>query len=134
MSNIHYNFEKDITYSNNKEYRALLREVFYMDISSCAVSPDDVDEETFDELLYDEAKVSLVMNQIFCATIDDPIFQKLYDIAASKMLSENREIGQAVLFSYDYLPLYHRCLVAFLRTLDWNENNADYNLLLKKIT
>ena len=93
-----------------------------------------IDEETRDEMMYDERTVSKIMDELLEVTISHPLFQYLYDAAAGKMLSTNREIGQAVLFSYDYLPLFHKCLASFVRSpADFTETNQYYVALSKKI-
>lgn len=129
-----YNINLDVTYQNNEQYRASLRHLFYMDISMCPLTMESIDEETRDELMYDEATVSKVMDELFVLTFENPLFQKLYDSAAEKMISTNREIGQAVLFSYDYLALFHKCLAGFIKNPEtFDENNEYYVSLIKKI-
>ena len=128
-----YNLNLDVTYENNEQYRATLRRLFYMDISNCSID-ESIDDETRDELLYDENAVNDVMDELFCITAQFPLFQTLYDNAAAKMISTDRTIGQAVLFSYDYLSLFHRCLASFIKNPDtFDENNEYYVALLKKI-
>jgi len=129
-----FNIDTDISYQSNEQYRATLRRMFYMDVSMCALTLESIDEETRDELTYDEATVSSVMDELFDMTKNHALFQYLYDAAAGKMLSTNRDIGQAVLFSYDYLPLFHKCLASFIRSpSDFNESNPYYVALSKKI-
>lgn len=129
-----FNIDTDISYQSNEQYRATLRRMFCMDVSMCALTLESIDEETRDELTYDESTVSSVMDELFDMTKNHPLFQYLYDAAAGKMLSTNRDIGQAVLFSYDYLPLFHKCLASFIRSpSDFNESNPYYVALSKKI-
>jgi hypothetical protein len=106
-----------------------------MDISMCPAMDDEtIDEETRDEMMYDNDAVITVMGNLYDLTRDNVLFQNLYDLAAEKMISTNREIGQAVLFSYDYLPLFHKCLAGFLRNPDsFNDSDEFYVALLKKI-
>jgi hypothetical protein len=74
------------------------------------------------------------MDDLFLLTKGNAWFQKLYDSAAEKMFSTNREIGQAVLFSYDYLPLFHKCLASFIKDPStFDETNEFYVALSKKI-
>lgn len=129
----HYNLNLDVTYENNEQYRATLRRLFYMDVSNCLID-ESFDDETRDELMYDENSVNAVMDELFCMTARFPLFQNLYDCAAAKMISTDRTIGQAVLFSYDYLSLFHRCLASFIQSPEtFDENNEYYVALLKKI-
>lgn len=127
-----YNLNKDVYYTNNKEYRQCLRELFYM---NCVSSDDlnDIDEETKDELLYDEENTSIVMDELYNATKNSEIFNELYDLAAATMFSTDRTIGQAVLLSYDYLCYFHNCLASFLKG-DFDNKNEYYLLLKIKLT
>jgi hypothetical protein len=90
---------------------------------------NDIDEETKDELLYDEQKTSIVMDELYNATKHNELFNELYDLAAATMFSTDRTIGQAVLLSYDYLCYFHNCLASFLKGEFDNKN--EYYLLLK---
>ena len=102
-------------YTNNKEYRACLRDFFQMKCSEIENALDiDIDEESKDELLYDTVTVSRGMDQIYKQTHENPLFQKLYIAAAGQMLSENPEIGLSILLCYDYFRLFYDCLVVFL--------------------
>jgi hypothetical protein len=130
-----YNIDAIAVYTDNKSYRSTLRRLFFMDVSMCHVTVDEsMDDESRDELMYDNDAVITIMGNLFELTRDNVLFQNLYDLAAEKMISTNREIGQAVLFSYDYLPLFHKCLAGFLRNPDgFNDSNEFYVALLKKI-
>lgn len=130
-----YNIDAVAVYTDNKSYRSTLRRLFFMDVSMCAaMDHESMDDESRDELMYDNDAVITVMGNLFELTRDNVLFQNLYDLAAEKMISTNREIGQAVLFSYDYLPLFHKCLAGFLRNPDgFNDSNEFYVALLKKI-
>ena len=135
MDTCGYNIDGVAVYTDNKSYRSTLRQLFCMDVSMCHVTVDEsMDDESRDELMYDNDAVITVMGNLFELTRDNVLFQNLYDLAAEKMISTNREIGQAVLFSYDYLPLFHKCLAGFLRNPDgFNDSNEFYVALLKKI-
>jgi len=130
-----YNIDAIAVYTDNKSYRSTLRRLFFMDISMCSeMDNESMDEESRDEMMYDNDAVITVMGNLFELTRDNVLFQNLYDLAAEKMISTNREIGQAVLFSYDYLPLFHKCLAGFLRNPDgFNDSDEFYVALLKKI-
>ena len=129
-----FDINMEASYQNNEQYRATLRKMFFMDVSMCPLTLESIDEETRDELTYDESTVSLVMDKLFDITKDHPLFQYLYDSAAAKMISTNREIGLAVLFSYDYMSLFHKCLASFIRESgEFTETNQHYVALAKKI-
>ena len=127
-----YDLNKDVYYTNNREYRKCLRELFNM---KCIINEDlnDIDEETKDELLYDENTMSAIMDEIFNATKNNELFNELYDLAAARMFSTDRTIGQAVLLSYDYLCFFHNCLASFLRG-NFDNKNEFYLLLKIKLT
>jgi hypothetical protein len=127
-----YDLNKDVSYTNNREYRKCLRELFNM---NCIINEDlnDIDEETKDELLYDENTMSAIMDEIFNATKNNELFNELYDLAAARMFSTDRTIGQAVLLSYDYLCFFHNCLASFLRG-NFDNKNEFYLLLKIKLT
>lgn len=127
-----YNTKLQIKYSNDYEYRAILREIFSMK-RMIQVDPD-LDEITRDEQDYDVDAASQKLDFIFEMTSGNPWFQELYDIAASKMISTDRSIGLSVLFSYDYLALFHRCLCSFFDDPDgFYESNVAFVALKKKI-
>jgi len=127
-----YDLNKDVSYTNNREYRKCLRELFNM---NCIINEDlnDIDAETKDELLYDENTMSAIMDEIFNATKNNELFNELYDLAAARMFSTDRTIGQAVLLSYDYLCFFHNCLASFLRG-NFDNKNEFYLLLKIKLT
>jgi len=127
-----YNTKLVIQYSNDREYRASLRELFSMK-RVIRLDPD-LDEISRDEQDYDIDAASQKMDFIFERTSDHPRFQELYDIAASKMISTDRNIGLSVLFSYDYLVFFHRCLCSYFDDPDeFDETNAAFVALKKKI-
>ena len=95
---IFYNIsEKEMKYSNDKEYRSSLRKVFGMK------SPDnldkDMDDISYDEQDFDMENTSKCLDYVYESTCNNPLFQELYDSAAEKMRSMDRSIGLSVLFS-----------------------------------
>ena len=92
-------------YSNNREFRALLRSYFKMDVSKLEQKYADLKEtdfESYDELTYDTEAVNRGMEIILMKTRETPLFQTLYSLAAQQFFSEDIEIGLCVLLSYDY--------------------------------
>jgi hypothetical protein len=127
-----YNTKLLIHYSNDYEYRASLRALFSM--KRVIQLDPDLDEITRDEQDYDVDAASQKLDFIFESTSGNLMFQELYDIAASKMISTDRSIGLSVLFSYDYLALFHRCLCSFFDDPDgFNDANMAFVALKKKI-
>jgi hypothetical protein len=93
----------------------------------------DLDEETRDELLFDEAAISKVTDKIYDITKNNVLFQELYTLAAGRFISTNMEIGLAVVFCYDYLPLFHKCLGSFFRN-EFDTDNLFYKELKTKLS
>lgn len=105
-------------YKTNKEYRQKLRDFFKMELPDIQHLHEDIDEESLDELLYDEYTVQKSLNEIFAKTKDNTAFQTLYQEAAAKMISMDHQTGLAVLLSYDYFTDF----VNFLNYYYENEN------------
>uniref|UniRef100_A0A6C0HZW1 Uncharacterized protein n=1 Tax=viral metagenome TaxID=1070528 RepID=A0A6C0HZW1_9ZZZZ len=121
-------------YSNNKEYRQSLRDFFQMKCQP-VVSNEDIDEETIDEFTYDADAVEKKMNEIFEKTKIINGFCKLYEIAASHMISTDLETGLAVLLSYDYFYYFKDLFSYFEKNNNKNlELSNEYKELLKKIS
>jgi hypothetical protein len=74
---------------------------------------EDIDPVSRDEMEYDEGAANKAMDYIFKMTKTNPIFNELYLLAAARMFSTDPEIGLSVLFSYDYLEIFHYCLVCY---------------------
>jgi hypothetical protein len=130
-----YNLDFIFEYKDNNEYRNCLRELFFMNPIDNSQLYHDIDTETLDEMDYDEFKISETMDVLLNLTQDNHYFRELYSLAAALMFSEDYGIGQAVLFSYDNLPLFHNCLASFIREPEsFNENNIFYLNLKKKLT
>ena len=127
-----------ILYTNNTEYRKCLRTFFNMInfeenneiIKECI----DLDDETYDELLYDSNAAINGMNIIYEKTQNNSLFKELYMIAAGRMFSEDLQIGIAILLSYDHFTQFHRCLRDFYSSPDtFTENTESYKVLKKQI-
>lgn len=107
-------------YSNDAEYRQYFRkitgmreQVFHHEPGHVDLNegiPEDMDETTLDEYMYDEDAVTKTFDRIYQATKDNAQFQELYDLAAAQMISMDREIGLAILMTYDYLWLFNECV------------------------
>ena len=85
-----YLFDAIVAYEDDDEYRASICKVFQM-------------QE------YDDALLSKGMDELFAITSCKSSFANLYVAAAGKMMSEDPELGLAVLFSYDYFAKFHTC-------------------------
>lgn len=137
MSSPTYSYPTDLTisYTNDEEYRKIIRRVFQMKSDSYPyIVHSDIDAVSRDELEYDETSAYSAMEYIFDKTRRVPPFIAIYEQAASFMFSTDINIGMAVLFSYDYLLLFHNCLKDFFTLLSRNEGpftieNENYKLL-----
>jgi len=133
--------KKPIIYDNNKGYRQCLRELFEMNRANYQEkineirSREELDEETEDEISYDDIAAEKTMDEIYQKTKHDVLLKNIYKIAAAKFLSEDELIGLVVLFSYDYMSYFILCLVDYLKSPDdFNSENYNYIALLKKIS
>ena len=118
-----------ISYQTNTEYRHIFRKITQMDISKYHDNVQhlpDLDEETLDEYNYDESSVSAFIDQIVALTAHHPLFQTLYDFAAAKMFSTDREIGITILLSYDFLALYYPLLSLYEKSPETLQSNHEY--------
>jgi hypothetical protein len=121
-------------YSNNKEYRDALRTFFNMNIEKIEADNKkyNYDEETQDELLFDEVAVNSGMSNILEKTTGNRFFDELYSLAAGLMISTNRETGLCVLLSYDYFFDFYKVWNSYLdNPIDFSETNS-YFIILKK--
>ena len=118
-----YNLDYVVSYQTNEEYRDCLRNVFFMkDVDSDC--NDLADDETRDEMNYDEETLSVGMDLILEKTLGIPAFDELYLLGAAKMISESKDIGMVILMSYDFFPWFHLCLGHFLRTGDLSTTDS----------
>ena len=110
-----YNFNIiSVSYDNDDEYREVVRILFNSE-------PEEEINTT-------------VLDWIYFKTKDQPLFQVVYNKAASFMISENQEIGLSILFAYDYLPLFHQMLLAFNTFGDtFDSKNPAYIALYNKL-
>lgn len=112
---IYYPTEFRVQYTNDKEYRATIRTLCNMSSNVLAFAKseeevDDIDEITRDEWDFDQDAITKLFDFIYSTTVKEPILNAIYKTAAGFMLSEDPNIGLAVLFSYDYLMDFHPVL------------------------
>jgi hypothetical protein len=77
---------------------------------------ETLDDETRDEISYDDNSANKTLDYVFELTKLHPLFNTVYLSAAAKMISTDTSIGIAVLFSYDYFEEFHKCIVLFIQT------------------
>jgi len=135
-----YTYPVNIThveYATTTEYRELLRTIFNMNPENFPEESKDeeIDDESRDEFAYDEAAAAIAMDYVFQSTQDNPLFQKLYQLAANKMLSEDPSIGLSILFCYDYLDVFHKCLVDYFQSpSEFTDATPSYQNVLQRLT
>ena len=112
-----YDFDYTPTYTNDEEYQRDIQILFRMDTTS-----GDFSE-------YEEEPVNLALNYLYEKTKEIAILQELYDLGAAKMMSEDREIGMTILFSYDYMLVFH----ALLKTLFIEMDQIRMQTLFEKL-
>lgn len=138
---IEYPIDIKIEYSNTTEYRECLRKLFKMNKDGFQEKIEEIenhnqekmDDITKDEFIYDNDAAIIMMEFVFEKTKNIPEFCELYKKAAGKMISEDFTIGQAILFSYDYLYYYHLCLKEFFYG-NFNNNFIFYRELVKLLS
>jgi len=125
-------------YTNNKEYRQAVRDFCKMNCQDKNIELN-IDDESRDELLFDILGSQKTMDFIYEKTRDNQLWQNIYDKAAAKMLSENREIGLSILFCYDFFWDFKECWGSFCKSLDgkslekFDEKNEFYKSLKIKL-
>jgi len=123
-----------IIYSTNKEYRQLLRSFCNMNCTEDNFMDDEMDEESRDELLFDESSTSKKMTEIYSLTKKESLWICLYEKAAAKFFSTDNEIGLAILLSYDYFPKFYECWILFIESpVKFIESNEIYRNLLSAL-
>jgi hypothetical protein len=123
-------------YSNNKEYRQAIRNIFNMNVGNIEseIKQYNYDKETEDELLFDEAAMSSGMTNILEKTLGNSLFDELYSLAAAKMISMDKETGLCILLSYDYLSDFYNVWNAYLENPHvFSEKNAFFILLKNRL-
>ena len=130
-------------YDSDQTYRAFLRQIMQMDPAKfyetedikCDPTNPNVSAETIDEYNYDGDAVNAYLDRIYGETKDRTEFQRLYVAAAALMFSEDKEIGLAVLMSYDYLAWFHSVYINWKkRPSEWKATDDEfYRKLIERI-
>lgn len=117
-----------MNYNNDEEYRMCLRK-----LAGMKSEPNkDLDAISQDEFDFDEDSINQFLTTIYEATKHEELFQELYEYAAATMISTDPEIGLVVLYSYDYMKLFHLCVLEYLKNKDVSaiERNSKYKYLV----
>lgn len=131
----------DIYYHTNMEYRKCIRTIFdfskdarsyFSDLSkNQIIEENEIDEESKDEMYFDWENMQNGLDYILNNTKENLLFQELYELAAATMFSTEIQIGQTILFSYDYFQLFYVCLWHFFTQNNQNlETLPEYQQLL----
>jgi len=89
--------------------------------------PSGIDEESYDELLYDTDAVKQGMDIIFNDTKSHIEFTNIYSRAAIAMLSEDLETGLAICLCYDHFYKFSNYLQEFYVDFDgWKVKSIDH--------
>lgn len=125
-----------VSYTNDKEYRQCIREIFAMvSMAGNVPNPHSLDEVTLDENDFDQETTRLFLEYVYEKTIHNRDLKELYKTAAALMICEDPSIGLAVLFSYDYFTMFHRVLCDFFSgTVLVNQENEHVKSLQKKMS
>lgn len=133
-----YDITIKVQYTNNTEYRECIRKVFRFDSQQLldnlkAQHPDfdTYEDETKDELVFDEQLIDVGMGELMKLTAEYTPFRELYRKAAALVISLDLDIGLAVLLSYDYFRDFHEVLVEFFGEHSTSVSDSDaYKRLL----
>lgn len=122
----YYNIQYHVDYSTTDEYRYQIQRIFFMDVENLVTETD--------EIAYDDEAIKSGLEFILNQTKDSPLFVRLYEKAAEIVLSDNLEMGLAILFSYDYLNMFHSVLyIYFFEPENFVDTNPTYIELFNKI-
>ena len=125
-----YDINFEVVYNNTTEYRECMRHLFRM---TPQIQDSDLDDETLDEQNFDAAQTTIMLDYIYALTKNNKCFQKLYDYGAATMFSQDREIGLAVLFSFDYFIFFHPCICSYIKMPQrMNETNENFIELVNR--
>jgi hypothetical protein len=125
-------------YTNNTEYRNTLRDLCFLrypDSFPEGDYPEGTDPESCHEMTYDLENMTYALDFIWHNTRHNVLFLNIYKLAAAEMITEDLEVGLAILFSYDYLshfyPVFREYMVL---NKQFNETHPLYLQLMDKLT
>ena len=124
-----------MNYTNNTEYRECIRNYFNMNPTNCSQNiQSEWDEETIDEMSYDESAISKGLDTIYDKTKNHTLFKTIYQNAAAKMISMDNEICLAVCVSYGYFKYFHACIELYYREpTSFTESSQEYQTMIQKL-
>jgi len=124
-------------YSNNVEYRKALQELCFLrypDTFPTGDYPEGTDPESCHEMTYDIENMTYALDFIWHNTRQQALFVELYKLAADEMITEDLEVGLAILFSYDYLRYFYPVFREYMiLNAQFDEDHPFYILLKQKL-
>jgi hypothetical protein len=108
----HYPIDIVIEYHDDSEYRNCINQLF---------GTNNSDED------YDEASATLFLDYVYKLTKTNYFIKKLYILAAATMMSTDQNLGLSVLFSYNYLNLFHKFLVHYFTSKTTYKKDIEQN-------
>lgn len=126
---------KNTLYEGNAEYRAELRNFFNMDTSSIRKELEslDVEEETIDEMVFDNEATKELLEKIYSLTRSNKSFITMYTKAAARMFSEDPEIGLVILLTYDHFWLFKQVYEEYLKLPEQDRSKWEGSLLFNNL-
>jgi hypothetical protein len=89
-------------YDTDAEYRVHMRAFFGMAVEPMRAAWTEADDDTLDELLFDDTGVVARLDALWDRTHAVPFFRDAYLDAAGRFLSVDPKVGLTLLCSYDF--------------------------------
>ena len=131
MSFTLYNYKIPVEYTNNTEYRECFRRAFGIEterivaqLRALYADFDTFEDETKDELIFDEPRVNHIMGEILAATMFAEPFRELYRKAAALVISESPDIGLAILMAFHFFQEFHAVLAEWFGRIESSGGTA----------
>lgn len=122
-----------VTCNSDSEYRTSMRLIMKMKTPSLDLNC--MDSVSADESDFDPDAALTFMKKLYEKTETNPDLMKLYIASASVFLTEDPTTGIAVLFAYDNLEKFHKCLSQHFDNEDEPlTKNEHYMSILSKMT
>lgn len=122
FTSISYVKDIHVQYETNEEYQQCI-------LSLVSLQPywPTQNEDQFDA-------ITEFIDFIYKQTHEIPEFQLIYEKASATMFSTNLQIGLVILFSFDYLKLFHSVLCAFINNDTEETKNESIQQLCKLLS
>jgi hypothetical protein len=124
------------SYTDNIEYRKVLQELCFLrypDTFPAGDYPEGTDPELCHEMTYDLENMTYALDFIWHNTRQQSLFVELYKLAAVEMMTEDLEVGLAILFSYDYLRYFYPVFREYMILNERFDEHHPFYIRLKRI-